>query len=147
MKELSPIMQEEIAAYFEKHKIPEGEQKKMLEKIMAAFKKQRYDPEEAIGVVGAQSLSEPATQMTMRTYHFAGSAGIQITLGLPRLIEIFGARKEPTTEIMTVYLKKKYNTKKWSEIIAKKIKEKGGENGDTRITLVSARCDAEKPAT
>src|SRR4030042_1152238 len=60
-------------------------------------KKHLYNPEEAIGVIAAQSLSEPATQMTMRTYHFAGTAGIQVTLGLPRMIEIFDARKEPRT--------------------------------------------------
>ena len=71
-----------------------------------------------------KSLSEPATQMTMRTYHFAGSAGLQVTLGLPRLIEIFDARKEPSTPIMTIYLKKQFNTEKGAEKFAKKIKEK-----------------------
>ena len=44
------------------------------------------------------------THNTMRTYHFAGTAGIQVTLGLPRLLEIFDARKEPRTPTMTVYL-------------------------------------------
>jgi len=83
-----------------------------------------FEPGEAIGIITAQSLSEPATQMTMRTYHFAGSAGLQVTLGLPRLIEIFDARKEPTTPIMTIYLKKQFNTEKEAEKFAKKIKEK-----------------------
>ncbi len=45
------------------------------------------------------------THNTMRTYHFAGTAGIQVTLGLPRMLEIFDARKEPRTPTMTVYLK------------------------------------------
>jgi DNA-directed RNA polymerase subunit A" len=64
------------------------------------------------------------THNTMRTYHFAASAGIQVTLGLPRLIEIFDARKEPTTPMMTIYLKPAYNTKEKAEEFAKKIKEK-----------------------
>lgn len=45
------------------------------------------------------------THNTMRTYHFAGTAGIQVTLGLPRMLEIFDARKEPRTPTMSVYLK------------------------------------------
>ncbi len=45
------------------------------------------------------------THNTMRTYHFAGTAGIQVTLGLPRMMEIFDARKEPRTPMMTVKLK------------------------------------------
>ncbi len=64
------------------------------------------------------------THNTMRTYHFAGSAGLQVTLGLPRLIEIFDARKEPRTPTMTVYLRGKYNTQKKAERFANKIKEK-----------------------
>ena len=45
------------------------------------------------------------THNTMRTYHFAGTAGIQVTLGLPRMLEIFDARKEPRTPTMNVYLR------------------------------------------
>lgn len=45
------------------------------------------------------------THNTMRTYHFAGTAGIQVTLGLPRMLEIFDARREPRTPTMTVHIK------------------------------------------
>jgi DNA-directed RNA polymerase subunit A" len=51
------------------------------------------------------TLDGIVTHNTMRTYHFAGTAGIQVTLGLPRMLEIFDARKEPRTPTMTVYLK------------------------------------------
>jgi DNA-directed RNA polymerase subunit A" len=61
--------------------------------------------------------------MTMRTYHFAGTAGIQVTLGLPRLAEIFDAKKEPETPSMTVYLAEQHNTEEKAIGIAKKIKE------------------------
>jgi DNA-directed RNA polymerase subunit A" len=64
------------------------------------------EPCEAVGVVSAQSIGEPGTQMTMRTFHYAGVAEINVTLGLPRLIEIVDARKNPSTPMMTVYLEK-----------------------------------------
>jgi len=66
------------------------------------------EPCEAAGVVSAQSIGEPGTQMTMRTFHYAGVAEINVTLGLPRLIEIVDARKNPSTPMMTVYLTEDY---------------------------------------
>jgi DNA-directed RNA polymerase subunit A" len=63
---------------------------------------------EACGVIAAQSLGEPGTQMTMRTFHYAGVAEINVTLGLPRLIEIMDARKEPSTPTMTIHLDVEY---------------------------------------
>jgi len=63
------------------------------------------------------------THNTMRTYHFAGTAGIQVTLGLPRLAEIFDAKKEPETPSMTIYLVPGHNTEEKAIEIAKKIKE------------------------
>ncbi|MBN1896995.1 MAG: DNA-directed RNA polymerase subunit A'' [Candidatus Aenigmarchaeota archaeon] len=85
--------------------------------------KRMFSPEEAIGVVAAQSLSEPATQMTMRTYHFAGTAGIQVTLGLPRIIEIFDARKELATPTMEIHLDKDHQTVEKAKKVAENIKE------------------------
>ena len=61
-------------------------------------------PGEAVGMVAAQSLGEPATQMTLRTFHFAGVRELNVTLGLPRLIEIVDLRREPTTPMMEIYL-------------------------------------------
>ena len=62
------------------------------------------DATEAVGVIAAQSIGEPGTQMTMRTFHYAGVAEMNVTLGLPRLIEIVDARRMPKTPIMEVYL-------------------------------------------
>ena len=105
-------------------KINSSNKSKIINSLKKKYLESSFEPGEAIGIIAAQSLSEPATQMTMRTYHFAGSAGLQVTLGLPRLIEIFDARKEPSTPIMTIYLKKQFNTEKGAEKFAKKIKEK-----------------------
>ncbi|MDY6769889.1 MAG: hypothetical protein SVU88_02850, partial [Candidatus Nanohaloarchaea archaeon] len=73
--------------------------------------------------VGAQSIAEPATQMTMETYHKAGAARVSITLGLPRLIEILDARKNPKTPIMDVYLEEGYRTEEDARDVAAEIQE------------------------
>lgn len=48
---------------------------------------------QAVGAIGAQSISEPGTQMTLKTFHFAGVASMNVTLGVPRLKEIINASK------------------------------------------------------
>ena len=64
----------------------------------------RADPYEAVGITTAQSIGEPGTQMTMRTFHYAGVATVNVTQGLPRVIEIVDARKVPKTPTMLIYL-------------------------------------------
>ena len=66
--------------------------------------KARVDPHEAVGITTAQSLGEPGTQMTMRTFHYAGVATVNVTQGLPRIIEIVDARKVPKTPTMNIYM-------------------------------------------
>ncbi len=78
---------------------------------------------EAVGVVTAQSFGEASTQMVLRVFHHAGVAQMQITQGLPRLIEIFDARKIPSTPQMEVYLDKEFDNEKDARVIAEKIKE------------------------
>jgi len=72
----------------------------------------RVDPLEPVGTVSAQSIGEPGTQMTMNTFHYAGVAEIDVTQGLPRLIELVDARKTPDTPMMTVYLEDEYAEKR-----------------------------------
>ena len=78
---------------------------------------------ESIGIITAQSFGEPSTQMALNVFHFAGVAEMQVTSGLPRLIEIFDARRTPSTPEMEIYLDKKYNDEKNAKIMAEKIKE------------------------
>ncbi|MFW5964592.1 MAG: DNA-directed RNA polymerase subunit A'' [Natronomonas sp.] len=68
----------------------------------------RIDPLDPVGTVSAQSIGEPGTQMTMNTFHYAGVAEIDVTQGLPRLIELVDARKTPDTPMMTVHLDGEY---------------------------------------
>ncbi len=58
-----------------------------------------------VGALAAQSLGEPATQMTLNTFHYAGVSAKNVTLGVPRLKEIINVSKRPKTPSLTVYLK------------------------------------------
>jgi len=80
-------------------------------------------PGEAIGVVTAQSFGEASTQMVLNVFRSAGVAEMQVTQGLPRIIEILDARKLPKTPSMEIYLEKEYNNEKAARVIAEKIKE------------------------
>jgi len=81
---------------------------KILKEVKRAYIAAAVEPGEAVGTVAAQSMGEPGTQMTLRTFHYAGVAELNVTLGLPRLIEILDARKTPSAPLMTIYLKEKY---------------------------------------
>ncbi|MDD5474416.1 MAG: DNA-directed RNA polymerase subunit A'' [Candidatus Methanoperedens sp.] len=80
----------------------------IIERVLSGYENAKIEAGEAAGVVSAQSIGEPGTQMTMRTFHYAGVAEINVTLGLPRLIEIVDARKNPSTPMMTIFLEKDY---------------------------------------
>jgi DNA-directed RNA polymerase subunit A" len=93
------------------------------EKLHERYENMQYEPGEAIGIVAAQSISEPATQLTMETYHEAGGAQVSLTAGLPRLIEIVNARREPDTPSMDVYLTEEYNNEEDAKKVARKLRE------------------------
>ncbi len=82
----------------------------IVKKVKERYEIHRVDPYESVGIVAAQSIGEPGTQMTMRTFHYAGVAEMNVTLGLPRLIEIVDARRTPSTPMMTIYLKKEVSS-------------------------------------
>jgi DNA-directed RNA polymerase III subunit RPC1 len=71
-----------------------------LDKYRAA----QVEPGHAVGAVGAQSIGEPGTQMTLKTFHFAGVAGMSLTQGVPRIKEIINASKDISTPIITCSL-------------------------------------------
>jgi DNA-directed RNA polymerase subunit A" len=82
--------------------------KKIISKVVSRFDEVQVDAGEAVGTVAAQSIGEPGTQMTLNTFHYAGVSEVNVTLGLPRMIEIVDARREPSTPMMTVYLREAY---------------------------------------
>jgi len=77
---------------------------KICKQGLELYNKAKVEPGQAVGIVTAQSIGEPGTQMTLRTFHFAGIRERNVTLGLPRLIELVDARKKPVTPTMDIYL-------------------------------------------
>jgi DNA-directed RNA polymerase subunit A" len=92
----------------EENKVTKKQLEEIIKRVVEGYEYACIEACEAAGVVSAQSIGEPGTQMTMRTFHYAGVAEINVTLGLPRLIEIVDARKNPSTPMMTVYLTEDY---------------------------------------
>jgi DNA-directed RNA polymerase subunit A" len=91
--------------------ISESKIKEILKKASEKYELHKMDANESAGILAAQSIGEPGTQMTMRTFHYAGVAEINVTLGLPRLIEIVDARRVPSTPMMTVYIQPEFREK------------------------------------
>ena len=79
-----------------------------LNKIYVNFCNAMEEPGEPCGTIAAQSIGEPGTQMTLRTFHYAGVEEFSVTQGLPRLIEIVDARRFPSTPMMEIYLDDDY---------------------------------------
>ena len=118
-----------LVEYNKKYKLRKSEVEAIIQEAVREYEKAKIEPGEAIGTVAAQSIGEPSTQMTLNTFHYAGVAEINVTLGLPRIIEIVDARKNPSTPIMTVYLdeKHRYYREKALEV-ARKIEGTSLEN-------------------
>ena len=96
----------------------------VCKKGLELYDKSRVEPGQAVGIVTAQSIGEPGTQMTLRTFHTAGIAEKNVTLGLPRIIELVDARKKPATPAMDIYLDKKIKSSRESATsVAHKILE------------------------
>jgi DNA-directed RNA polymerase subunit A" len=110
--------------------------KKVLERLNDEYEYAKINPGEGIGVITAESFGEPGTQMTLNVFHFAGVAEVAVTLGLPRLIEIFDARKNPSTPRLQVHLEKEYRSdeKKVREV-ATLLKETKLEDVSTEFSL------------
>ena len=94
---------EDLAKAVVKNDLTDDELTKLIRKLKAAYDRAHVEAGEAVGTVAAQSVGEPGTQMTMRTFHYAGVTELNVTLGLPRLIEIVDARKDIATPTMDIY--------------------------------------------
>ncbi|NJE09816.1 DNA-directed RNA polymerase subunit A'' [Thermococcus sp. MAR1] len=118
-----------LIEYNKKYKLKKAEVQAIIDEAVNEYQRALIEPGEAIGTVAAQSIGEPSTQMTLNTFHYAGVAEINVTLGLPRIIEIVDARKNPSTPIMTVYLdeKHRYDREKALEV-ARRIEGTSLEN-------------------
>ena len=103
-KSLPRFVISEISSRLDMVEVTDKQLQKVLDLAVERFDIHRVDPNESVGILAAQSIGEPGTQMTMRTFHYAGVAEMNVTLGLPRLIEIVDARRVPSTPIMEIHL-------------------------------------------
>ena len=84
---------------------PAAQLQKSAEKVLEEFELTKVEPGESVGLIAAESIGEPGTQMTLNTFLFAGVAEMNVTMGLPRIIEILDARKIIKTPQMEIFLK------------------------------------------
>ncbi|MEF8786970.1 MAG: DNA-directed RNA polymerase subunit A'' [Haloarculaceae archaeon] len=106
--ELPRRLKNEVYSTLEDRDATLEEVEDIVQGVEAEYLDTRVDPLDPVGTVSAQSIGEPGTQMTMNTFHYAGVAEIDVTQGLPRLIELVDARKEPDTPMMTVHLEDEF---------------------------------------
>jgi len=121
----------------EKHGLAPEEAKKIISYVLQEYEYSMIEPGEPVGTVAAQSIGEPGTQMTLRTFHYAGIREFNVTLGLPRFIELVDAKKEPSTPLMTIYLDEehRYDENKAKEV-ARRIEF-------TRVVNVASEVDID----
>lgn len=86
------------------NKVTEAQVNSFLENCRIRYLRAKIEPGSTVGAVGAQSIGEPGTQMTLKTFHFAGVASMNVTLGVPRIKEIINAAKVISTPIIAAEL-------------------------------------------
>ena len=113
---------EDLANAYTRRDLTDDELDKLADKLKIAYDRAHVEAGEAVGTVAAQSVGEPGTQMTMRTFHYAGVTELNVTLGLPRLIEIVDARKDIATPTMDIYFEEdKRQDEEFVKTLANKI--------------------------
>jgi DNA-directed RNA polymerase subunit A" len=104
---LPPSLVEALKTKVQGLRLTPSDTTKILHEVARRYGRAEVDAHESVGIIAAQSIGEPGTQMTLRTFHYAGVAEMNVTLGLPRLIELVDARRVPSTPMMTVHVEKK----------------------------------------
>lgn len=140
MEPLPPSVREELIGKLlnanEKKKLTIAQIDAIIQDVVEEYNRALVDPGEPVGTVAAQSIGEPGTQMTLSTFHYAGVAEINVTLGLPRIIEIVDVRRKPSTPVMTVYLEEGYNTDREKALeVARLIEGTTVENVARSVTM------------
>lgn len=126
LKELKDKLPQKVLEDLDKElpgSIAAGKLKKILDRVCVEYRESLAEPGECVGLVTAESIGEPGTQMTLNTFHFAGVSEMNVTTGLPRLIEILDARSEISTKMMEIFLKKPYSEGKDIRMLAESLKE------------------------
>ena len=133
---LPPVIVKELEEKLVGKELTKKQLNSILSKVRYMFESALIEPGEAVGTIAAQSIGEPGTQMTLKTFHFAGVAEFTVTQGLPRLIEIVDARRNPSTPMTEVYLDEehRHDVEKAKEV-ARRIELTRVENIASNISL------------
>ena len=105
---MTPSLVEELRSKLAEEKLTKKGVETVIDTVVRNYDFSLVEPGEAVGTIAAQSIGEPGTQMTLRTFHYAGVAELNVTLGLPRLIELVDARRSPSTPVMNIHLDSKH---------------------------------------
>jgi len=111
-RRLPPKVMDELVTKVSILDISKKEFDAICDNVIDSYERSLVEPGEAVGTVAAQSIGEPGTQMTLRTFHYAGVAELSVTQGLPRLIEIVDARNNPSTPTMKIFLNEEFATER-----------------------------------
>eukprot|EP00927_Polykrikos_kofoidii_P066442 TRINITY_DN62040_c0_g1_i1.p1 TRINITY_DN62040_c0_g1~~TRINITY_DN62040_c0_g1_i1.p1 ORF type:complete len:1854 (-),score=353.52 TRINITY_DN62040_c0_g1_i1:34-4929(-) len=96
-------LQKYVASAIADGNLTEEDAQEFIEQMRLKFMRSLIQPGEAVGVIAAQSMGEPSTQMTLNTFHLAGHGGANVTLGIPRLRELVQtAARNISTPLMSV---------------------------------------------
>lgn len=134
MDKLPPKLIREIEESLPK-KTAQSKVEKVFARVLEEYEKMHIEPGEGVGIIAAESIGEPGTQMTLNTFHFAGVSEMNVTVGLPRIIEILDAKKKISTPMMEIHLKKPYNKGKDIKKLAMSIKETKLNDMVTRFVI------------
>ena len=104
-------------------KTSETKVRKMLDAAVGEYENSMVEPGTCVGLVTAESIGEPGTQMTLNTFHLAGVSEMNVTTGLPRIIEILDGKKDISTPMMEIHLQSPYSEGKGIRELALRIKE------------------------
>ena len=148
------LLKEELRRRLTEEDLTEQAIDDIIAAVLRNYDYSLVEPGEAVGILAAQSIGEPGTQMTLRTFHYAGVAELNVTLGLPRLIEIVDARKSPSTPVMNIYLDEKHSkSEKKAREVAQKLTHTtiddiiDSVNVDLRAEAVRIKLDPERMET
>ncbi len=152
MEELPDKIADQLFEVIDEKKWSEKEAKPFIEKVAEQFKFIQVSPGEAVGIVAAQSLGEPGTQLTLRTKHFAGAAEVSVGSGIQRVEEIVDGRSKAKYPVMTIFLNEPLNkNRKETERFAKNLIDlrlgdviKVHENLTENVVLVEPQEEAMK---
>lgn len=107
-KDLLPLsIIEDIKAQMPKN-VAKSKVKKIFDSAVEEYNNMKIEPGESVGIISAESIGEPGTQMTLNTFHFAGVSEMNVTTGLPRIIEVLDGSQSLKTPMMEIYLREPY---------------------------------------